>query len=124
MSDQSWRDRAVCAQVSPEFWFPEPGTYSGDVAKAFCFECPVRRQCLQDALDTGDNEFGIRGGLSPKARRKLLEVDEPDLDERAELIRQLKASGLSDPQIGVRLGLNSRTVLRIRQKYNIAASVA
>jgi hypothetical protein len=46
-------------------------------AKAICGPCPVRDTCLADALRTGDNHWGIRGGLKPEERRKLASPDSP-----------------------------------------------
>jgi WhiB family redox-sensing transcriptional regulator len=40
-------------------------------AKAVCFGCPVRTECLADALDNRI-EFGIWGGMTERERRALL----------------------------------------------------
>lgn len=66
---ENWRDQALCAQVDPELFFPEKGG-SSKAAKTICKLCPVRLECLQDALDHGDR-FGVRGGLSERERRSL-----------------------------------------------------
>ena len=39
-------------------------------SKEICFECPVREECLQDAL-VSNMQFGIWGGLTPQERRSL-----------------------------------------------------
>lgn len=64
-----WVEDALCAQVDPEIFHPEKG---GDAspAKRVCMRCPVRRECLEEALATGER-FGVRGGLSERERRKL-----------------------------------------------------
>jgi WhiB family redox-sensing transcriptional regulator len=41
-------------------------------AKALCGQCPVRRTCLDAALETGD-AHGIRGGLTEEERAPLHE---------------------------------------------------
>jgi WhiB family redox-sensing transcriptional regulator len=64
-----WADSALCAQTDPELFFPGKGGTSAP-AKRICAACPVRAECLQDALDRGER-FGIRGGLSERQRRKL-----------------------------------------------------
>ncbi len=70
MSD--WRLDALCAQVSPEFWFPEKNdSVSGSKAKSVCIRCPVRVKCLQVALENGE-EFGIWGGLTALERQALI----------------------------------------------------
>lgn len=65
--DRDWIDRALCAQTDPEIFYPDKGGTTRP-AKAVCARCEVRAECLQEALDTGD-EHGIRGGLSPRERR-------------------------------------------------------
>jgi WhiB family redox-sensing transcriptional regulator len=64
-----WQESAVCAQTDPEVFFPEKGGSTRE-AKKICITCPVRQECLEDAL-VKDEGFGIRGGLSVRERRKL-----------------------------------------------------
>ena len=40
-------------------------------AKAVCLACPVRTECLADALDNRI-EFGVWGGMTERERRQLL----------------------------------------------------
>lgn len=70
-ADQHWREEADCATTDPEVFFPEPGQ-SPNAAKQVCAECPVRAECLIDALAHRDIAFGVRGGLTPTQRRELL----------------------------------------------------
>lgn len=67
-----WRERARCRSVEPETFFPtaEAGpVYEAQVAvaKAVCARCPVRNDCLAEALVR--IPFGIAGGLTPEERR-------------------------------------------------------
>lgn len=64
-----WQDRALCAQVDNEIFFPEKGG-STRAAKEVCMRCDVRQQCLDWALDHGER-FGIWGGKSGRERHKL-----------------------------------------------------
>ncbi|UQX13555.1 WhiB family transcriptional regulator [Candidatus Mycobacterium methanotrophicum] len=64
-----WRDRALCAQTDPEVFFPVPGG-STRAAKRVCMRCEVRSECLDYAL-AHDERFGVWGGLSERARRRL-----------------------------------------------------
>lgn len=68
----AWWLRAACKGMEVNAFYPEKGggSRSARKAKAACASCPVRADCLADALATGD-AFGIRGGLSPQARRRL-----------------------------------------------------
>lgn len=65
-----WRDRAAC-RTDPDRMFPDNNSVGIDQAKEVCRSCPVWRQCLRDALAVGDNEYGIRGGMTPGERRAL-----------------------------------------------------
>ncbi|PGH48027.1 MULTISPECIES: WhiB family transcriptional regulator [Streptomyces] len=64
-----WRDRALCAQVGPEFFFPAAGGSTRE-AKRVCGACPERAECLAYALEH-DERFGVWGGLSEGERRRL-----------------------------------------------------
>lgn len=68
---QQWREEAACTQTDPEAFFPEPGA-SAVPALRICAVCPVRTECLRDALDRRELAFGVRGGLTPTQRRALL----------------------------------------------------
>jgi WhiB family redox-sensing transcriptional regulator len=68
-AEQSWQDRALCAQTDPEAFFPEKGGSTRE-AKRVCRSCEVRSECLEYALGH-DERFGIWGGLSERERRRL-----------------------------------------------------
>ncbi len=70
-SDPRWRDDATCREVDAEAFFPEPGA-SPYAAKRVCAVCPVRVECLTDALNRRDIAYGVLGGLTPRERRELL----------------------------------------------------
>src|SRR5215472_6468427 len=50
VDDQSWQDRALCAQTDPEAFFPEKGGSTRE-AKRVCRGCEVRAECLEYALE-------------------------------------------------------------------------
>ncbi|WP_370410881.1 WhiB family transcriptional regulator [Streptomyces fradiae] len=85
LGDQTWRADAVCQSteynpVDPEIFFPEPDeTDKITAAKALCDQCPVRRTCLDAALEGGDAD-GIRGGLTEEERGPLHEKIADRLD--------------------------------------------
>jgi len=67
--EQSWQERALCAQTDPEAFFPEKGGSTRE-AKKICVGCEVKGECLEYALEH-DERFGIWGGLSERERRRL-----------------------------------------------------
>lgn len=67
--EESWQDRALCAQTDPEAFFPEKGGSTRE-AKRICQGCEVKAECLEYALHN-DERFGIWGGLSERERRRL-----------------------------------------------------
>ena len=73
MTEVHWTKMALCAG-HPEkgCWFPDD-YYSAATAKpiAICRVCPVRTECLNFAITTGQPE-GIWGGTTPSQRRSLL----------------------------------------------------
>lgn len=67
MTDPWWW-RAACKDVPLDVFFPGPSNgCSYTVARAICAACPVRRECLADAV-AGDAEYGMWGGLTPDQR--------------------------------------------------------
>jgi hypothetical protein len=71
----SWRDEASCRGRDQGDWFsgyPEAVA----LARAVCFNCPVRRECLGDQLDyerlIGQTTDGMFGGRTPYERRVIL----------------------------------------------------
>ena len=69
MWDESWAERARCRSSSPDALFVQ-GAAQHD-AKRVCYGCPVRTECLAEALD-GKIEFGVWGGLTERERRVLI----------------------------------------------------
>lgn len=63
-----WVERALCAEVDPELFYPERG---GSVAPAIsiCRACPVRAECLAYAMER-DDLWGVWGGVSEQGRKK------------------------------------------------------
>src|SRR5690348_12472830 len=64
-----WTARAACRDSDPDALFVQGAAQNR--AKAVCFGCPVRAECLAAALDNGV-EFGVWGGLTERERRALL----------------------------------------------------
>lgn len=63
---KAWWLEAACRGMDPNVFFTESKTKVAK-AKAICAECPVREDCLADALEMPEHlqEYGIRAGLTP-----------------------------------------------------------
>jgi len=80
--DPKWADRALCSYDEwPDLWHPDGTTSVSAIqqaaeAKRICNLCPVRKDCLDDALETEgarkpDGRYGIRGGFNEDERYRL-----------------------------------------------------
>lgn len=65
----NWRAEAACSGHDPELFFS--GAVDAKVAQGICKSCPVKLECLQEALDD-EIMFGVWGGLSERERKALL----------------------------------------------------
>lgn len=70
-ADGHWTARAACGsgKLAPDALFVE-GSAQRD-ARGVCLGCPVRLDCLADALDSRA-DFGVWGGMTERERRALL----------------------------------------------------
>lgn len=70
----TWEEHAACRAdgVDPE-WFFAATTPDRRRAVRVCTGCPVRAECLRDAMETEQPglRFGVRAGLSAYARDRL-----------------------------------------------------
>lgn len=65
-------DRALCAEVDPDLFFPSLETlWKVQAAKKVCGECSVVAECLSYAV-TNRYDDGIYGGTTPSERRELI----------------------------------------------------
>lgn len=69
LRSEGWQEKAPCAEVDPELWFPEKGGSTRE-AKRTCASCSVQAECLDAALASNE-DFGIWGGLSTRERGPL-----------------------------------------------------
>ena len=72
----TWENSAACASRPFLFFGPERETgierdSRESVAKTICRKCPVRDECLADAIAHTDI-WGVRGGMGEKERQKYL----------------------------------------------------
>lgn len=66
---QQWAAQGACRTADPDALFVQGAAQNR--AKAVCLGCPVRTECLADALDHRI-EFGVWGGMTERERRALL----------------------------------------------------
>lgn len=64
-----WITQAACRDDDPDSLFVQGAAQNR--AKSVCGGCPVRVECLADALDN-QIEFGVWGGMTERERRALL----------------------------------------------------
>jgi WhiB family redox-sensing transcriptional regulator len=81
-----WRVNAACREQDPDGLFVRGKEQRK--AKLVCIACPVRTECLAEALD-GRIEFGVWGGMTERERRALLRR-RPDVDSWLELLIEAK----------------------------------
>lgn len=153
---RGWRALAECQNTDPELFFPtaESGparTTQVAAAKAVCARCPVRAQCLTEAL--ARIPYGIAGGLTEHERRTLRRrattsgqpahppaaeaapVEAALFDElpggltarsagqeRARVGRALLSAGRSARQVARTCGVSTRTVQRWAGEGSAAAT--
>ena len=86
VADQAWTSRSACSSSDPDELFVTGAAQNR--AKAVCQGCPVRTECLSDALDNRV-EFGVWGGMTERERRALLRR-RPDVRSWAELLQSAR----------------------------------
>ena len=69
MWNDDWASQAVCKQSSPDELFVRGAQQHR--AKLVCGGCPVRAECLAEALDN-EMEWGVWGGMTERERRAIL----------------------------------------------------
>ena len=66
-----WVADAACGDPFGPSMFPHEKDKDGvELAKAVCSGCPVRQQCLDEAIGNGE-QYGIWGGLTAEERTSL-----------------------------------------------------
>lgn len=81
-----WAALGACRSGNPDALFVQGAAQNR--AKAVCLGCPVRTECLADALDNRI-EFGVWGGMTERERRALLRR-RPDVTSWRELLENAR----------------------------------
>jgi len=78
-SDEDWQVKAACRGPQAVAFYPPAHVERKDeriarerAAKEICRTCPVRRPCLDHAIETRE-PHGIWGGLNELERKQLLD---------------------------------------------------
>jgi WhiB family redox-sensing transcriptional regulator len=69
MWNDDWASQAQCKQNRPDELFVKGAAQNR--AKMMCAGCPVKTECLAEALDN-QIEWGVWGGMTERERRAIL----------------------------------------------------
>lgn len=90
---RDWASLGLCHKADPDVLFVRGAAQN--LAKAMCRACPVRAECLADALDNRV-EYGVWGGMTERERRALLRR-RPEVTSWRELFVQAKQGIVQQP---------------------------
>jgi len=96
MNQGDWRINASCRDEEPDQLFVRGAEQRK--AKLVCLGCPVRMECLAEALDNRI-EFGVWGGMTERERRALLRR-RPDVTSWYELLDNARHDHHEDSRVG------------------------
>lgn len=65
MRREDWRAKSNCRDLPPQKFFPDAGRLANDATNP-CTTCPVRTECLDFALSSPWEPYGVWGGLQSK----------------------------------------------------------
>jgi WhiB family redox-sensing transcriptional regulator len=85
--NEMWAGSALCKESAPDELFVRGAEQHK--AKVVCGACPVRAECLAEALDN-QIEWGVWGGLTERERRALLRK-RPNVTSWRQLLETAKA---------------------------------
>lgn len=95
--DNEWFAKAACKGLGAEMFYLDEddkdySTTSG--ARLVCGECPVQLECLKWAVDNGEYDYGIWGGVGATQRRPgVAEKTIAKIEEQIERKRILQLDG-------------------------------
>jgi len=88
--NEDWATEASCNGARPDELFVRGAAQNR--AKQLCTGCPVRTECLAEALDN-EIEWGVWGGMTERERRALLRK-RPNVTSWRRLLETAKAEHL------------------------------
>lgn len=117
VTDQPWAVRAACAAKEPDALFVRGAEQKS--VRQLCLTCPVRLQCLTEALSS-EEPFGVWGGLTERERRALIK-EYPGVSDWWEWLRDSQdevAEELRSPEPPKVIG-RLRARRRAEGQYNV-----
>jgi len=82
-----WFARGLCTDADPDEFFVE-GNHAQKEVRTLCFDCPVRLECLADALDN-EVDWGVWGGMTERERRAVLRRA-PEVESWFPILREIQ----------------------------------
>jgi hypothetical protein len=78
----TWSEQAACLGTPEAIWYPGKGNSARSAysnAQWYCDRCPVRRECLTEALavELPSARYGMRAGLTPGERDAIHNGEQP-----------------------------------------------
>lgn len=98
--DQSWAARGACVSMDPDGFFVQGADQQA--VKSTCVSCPVKAECLADALDNRI-DFGVWGGMTERERRRLLRRH-PGVRDWAAVLRGFAEQTTAGREVAPHLG--------------------
>lgn len=98
-NEPDWRISASCRDADPDVLFVRGAEQNR--AKLVCMGCPVRTECLAEALDNRIG-FGVWGGMTERERRALLRR-RPEVGNWADLLKAAKREFTPEEEHAVRV---------------------
>lgn len=73
MDKYDWLEQALCRGSDVNLFFPEVGVsyHQTDFIRDLCGNCPVKDECLELGLESGNDDYGFFGGKSPRDRQAI-----------------------------------------------------
>ena len=88
--NDDWASQALCRETRPDELFVRGAAQNR--AKQLCAGCPVRTECLAEALDNAI-EWGVWGGMTERERRAVLR-ERPNVTSWRRLLEAAQADSL------------------------------
>ena len=103
--------QAACAGMDVNFFFDDY-VDNRDMVHRVCGSCPVRKECLAEALESNQTH-GIWGGKATHERREMNDRQTNRVAKaRRHQIRDLLGTGMTRAEIADRMDVDVRTVRR------------